>query len=101
MEHTDIIMLKDVAGALNNIAVAGRTNMTLMVNCINILDKLAAKYGEKGEKILRCAQDDIGKGNQADTGKGSQDDTGKRAQGEQKGARFSDELPPENGKEEK
>ena len=47
MESKDIMVLKEVAGALNSIPVAGKAYMSLMYNCIATLEGLAKKYDEE------------------------------------------------------
>ena len=49
MDCKDIMALKEVAGALNSIPVAGKAYMSLMYNCIATLEGLAKKYEEGKE----------------------------------------------------
>ena len=44
MESKDIMALKEVAGALNSIPVAGKAHMSLMYNCISTVEAIAEKY---------------------------------------------------------
>ena len=44
MESKDIMALKEVAGALNSIPVAGKAYMSLMYNCISTVEAIAEKY---------------------------------------------------------
>lgn len=46
MDSKDILAIKEVAGALNSIPVAGKAYMSLMYNCIATLEGLAKKYDE-------------------------------------------------------
>ena len=44
MESKDIMALKEVAGALNSIPVAGKAYMSLMYNCMSTVEAIAEKY---------------------------------------------------------
>ena len=44
MENKDLLAIKEVAGALNNIPVAGKAYLSLMYNCIATLEGIAKKY---------------------------------------------------------
>lgn len=49
MENKDLLAIKEVAGALNNIPVAGKAYLSLMYNCIATLEGIAKKYVEAAE----------------------------------------------------
>lgn len=47
MENKDLLAIKEVAGALNSIPVAGKAYMSLLFNCITTLEGLVKKYQEQ------------------------------------------------------
>ena len=49
MENKDLLAIKEVAGALNNIPVAGKAYLSLSFNCIATLEGIAKKYAEAAE----------------------------------------------------
>ena len=50
MENKDLLAIKEVAGALNNIPVAGKAYLSLMYNCIATLEGIAKKYADNETK---------------------------------------------------
>lgn len=55
MESKDILAIKEVAGALNSIPVAGKAYMSLMYNCIATLEAIAEKYRQAQEAAEAAA----------------------------------------------
>lgn len=55
MESKDILAIKEVAGALNSIPVAGKAYMSLMYNCIATLEAIAEKYRQAQEAAAGMA----------------------------------------------
>lgn len=59
MESKDILAIKEVAGALNSIPVAGKAYLSLMYNCIATLEAIAGKYcqAQEAAKIATPGQE--------------------------------------------
>lgn len=56
MEKQDINILQQLIRGLNQLPVAGKGHMSLLVNCISVLEGLANKYAEQSEPAGAEAQ---------------------------------------------